>query len=67
MTYQHLPKEEKDEIFEDRCVAFGQDLIREEEFRSELGKLGYNATEIEEIVRFYRPGISYGECDGDTS
>lgn len=67
MTYQHLPKEEKDEIYNDRCEAFELDMISEKEFRSVLGKLGYNATEIEEIVRFYRPGVDDGEGDGDTS
>ena len=60
--YYHLSQEEQAEIFGDRCDAFRINLISEQYFRQELAKLGYNATEIEEFVREYRPP---GEEDGE--
>ena len=67
MTYKHLSKEERDEIFEDRWEAFELGIISEKEFKCVLGKLGRNATEIEEILRSFRPGVDDGESEGDTN
>lgn len=51
----HLTKAEKDEVYADSCAAFQAGMISENAFRECLGSLGYNATDIEEAVRFYRP------------
>ena len=61
--YFHLSQEDKDEIFDDRCDAFRMNLISEQYFRQELARLGYNATEIEEVVKHCRPPP--GEEDGE--
>lgn len=53
--YHHLSQEEKAEIYQDRCEAFQGGVIQEDYFRKELVKLGYNATEIEDLVKFYSP------------
>lgn len=50
-----LSQEDKDEMFSDACAAFSHDIIGEKEFRETLGKLGYNATDIEDEVRRNRP------------
>jgi len=50
-----ISKEEKDEMYLDACTAFNTEVINEKEFRATLGKLGYNATDIEDIVRWHRP------------
>jgi len=53
--YRDLSQADKDELFDDRCEAFEKNIIDELAFRLELAALDYNATEIEEVVRFYRP------------
>jgi hypothetical protein len=53
-----LSDEEADEIFKDLCDNFNADIISEKEFRLGLAKLGYNATDIEDNVKFYRPSPS---------
>lgn len=50
-----LSSQEKSEIFLDACEAFHTDIISEKEFRETLAKLGYNATEIEDLVRNPQP------------
>jgi len=50
-----LSQSEKDEMYLDSCVAFETEVINEKEFRETLAKLGYNATDIEDIVRDNRP------------
>lgn len=50
-----LSDEEAEEIFTDLCNNFNADMISEDEFRLGLAKLGYNATDIEDNVKFYRP------------
>lgn len=50
----NLPQSEKDEIFLDSCSAFEAGILDEERFRTILGALGYNATDIEDIVRQHR-------------
>ena len=50
-----LSQEDKDEMYLDLCAAFNSDTISEQEFRQQLGKLGYNATDIEDCVKQHRP------------
>lgn len=52
---EQLTQQEKDEIFLDSCDAFLTTVITEEQFRADLARLGYNATEIEDLVKEYRP------------
>lgn len=47
--------DEIQEMFDDACHAFEADQINEREFRDTLARLGKNATDIEECVKFYRP------------
>ncbi len=51
MSRHELTQSEKDEIYLDLCVAFESDVITESEFRKGLASLGYNATDISDIVR----------------
>lgn len=53
--YRHWSQQEREEHFLDMCEGFKDDLVDEHEFRSELASLGYNATEIEDLVREHRP------------
>lgn len=46
-----LSQAEKDEMFLDACEAFQTERISEKEFRETLAQLGYNATDIEDLVR----------------
>jgi len=62
-TRSGLSDEDKKEIFQSNCEAFQDGYIEEKEFREQLGLLGYNATDIEEYVQFYRPKPP--EDDGD--
>jgi hypothetical protein len=55
MNYRQLNQQEKDEVFLDACEAFELSELSEELFRAILGNLGYNATDIEDIVREHRP------------
>lgn len=50
-----MSQAEKDEMYLDSCAAFNTEVISEKEFRLTLAKLGYNATEIEEIVKQHAP------------
>lgn len=50
-----LSQSDKDEMYHDSCDAFAAKSISEAEFRLALGKLGYNATDIEEEVRLNAP------------
>lgn len=50
-----LSEEDKQEMVQDSCDAFREDKISEVEFRQSLGKLGFNATDIEGLVKDYRP------------
>ncbi len=65
MTYHHLSAEEKAEIYEDRTAAFQGGYISEIIFRIEMALLGKNATEIEELVKFYRPEPPENDHDGE--
>lgn len=50
-----LSDEEVKEMFEDSCGAYQASQIDIKEFKEVLIKLGYNATEIEDAEKFYRP------------
>ena len=50
-----LSRAEVDEMYNDACSAFNASLIDEKEFRTTLGTLGYNATDIEDCVKQHRP------------
>lgn len=58
-----LSDEDKKEMFEDNCAAYNQGIIELREFTLCLAKLGYNATDIADLERFYRPKPP--EDDGD--
>lgn len=50
-----LSQDEKTEMYLDACSAYNSGIINELELRQTLAKLGYNATEIQEIERQHRP------------
>lgn len=54
-----ISQSEKDEMYLDACEGFSSGVINEREFRDTLGRLGYNATDIEDCVRQHR-----GDSDG---
>lgn len=61
-----LSSEEKCEMEEDSCEAFQRGMISDIEFRLALGRLGYNATDIQDFVKQYRPGPpenEHGDAD----
>ena len=55
MSREQLTQSEKDEIFNDAVDAFNQDLISELDFRITLRRIGYNAKDIEDLVKCYTP------------
>lgn len=56
MTWMNgLSREERQEVYEDRCAAYQQGIMSLQKFTIDLAKLGYNATDIAEAERFYRP------------
>lgn len=58
-----LTKEEQDEIYTDNCNAYNQGIVNEAEFRNCLVRLGYNAKDIEDLEKFYRPPPPENEGD----
>lgn len=62
--YGHWTQQERDEHFLDLCAGFKDGLVDESIFRIELGQLGYNATDIEDIVKQNAPTAPENE-DGD--
>lgn len=50
-----LSKQEQAEMYLDACSAFNAGIISDQELRQTLARLGYNATEIQEIVRQHAP------------
>ena len=50
-----LSQDEKDEMYLDACSAYNAGIINDRELREALARLGYNATDIEEIERQHRP------------
>lgn len=51
------------EMQQDLCDAYEANRINEIEFRSSLGKLRLNATDIEELVKFHRPPAPENDND----
>jgi len=50
-----LSDEEAKEMYADTCSAYQSGTIEFKEFVLSLSKLGYNATEIADAEKFYRP------------
>ena len=50
-----LSSQEKEEMYLDACEAYNSEQIDEFEFRKQLAKLGYNATDIEDCVKQHQP------------
>lgn len=50
-----LSDEDKKEMYADICAAYQSGTIDEKDLRQQLGYLGYNATDIQEAEKFYRP------------
>lgn len=55
MWHDQLSQSEKDEMVLDAVQAFIAEEINEKELRETLVNLGYNATDIEDIVRKPQP------------
>lgn len=60
-----LSDDDKKEMYEDNCAAYQAGLIDFKEFILALAKLGYNATDIDEAEKFYRPSPPEGRHDTD--
>lgn len=56
-----LSQSEKDEMYLDACSAYSSGIIDEKELRETLAKLGYNATDINDVEKEHRPHASSGE------
>lgn len=50
-----LSDEDRKEIYEDTCAAYQAGVISLVEFTSRLAEIGYNATDISDLEKFYRP------------
>lgn len=50
-----LSDNDKKELYEDSCAAYQAGNVGFKEFVLALGKLGYNATDIADAEKFYRP------------
>lgn len=53
------------EMYEDSCAAYHCGNITLNDFQLALAKLGYNATEIADSEKFYRPSPAEGKDDTD--
>lgn len=60
-----LSDDEVKELYEDNAAAYQGGQITFQEFVLCLAKLGYNATEIAEAEKFYRPSPPEGIDDSD--
>jgi hypothetical protein len=58
-----LSDDDKREMYEDNCSAYQAGYIGYNEFYQCLVKLGYNATDIADAERFYRPNPPENEDD----
>lgn len=58
-----LSDDDKREMYEDSCAAYQDGRINFNEFVRALGKLGYNATDIADAEKFYRPTPSENDED----
>lgn len=52
-----LSPSERDEMYLDCSEAFNSEIISEQEYREQLAKLGFNATDIEECVTQHKPFV----------
>lgn len=50
-----LSTAEKTEMFLDACAAYNANAISYKEFQETLAKLGYNATDIDELEKQHAP------------
>jgi hypothetical protein len=50
-----LSQSDKAEMYLDLCEAYNSEQINELEFRGQLARLGYNATDIEDCVKQHQP------------
>jgi hypothetical protein len=55
MWINGLSDQDRKEMFSDNCDAYNSGAIGLTEFTLCLAKLGYNATDIADLERFYRP------------
>ena len=56
MSWHHtLSSTEREEFRIELCAALARGEMTAEEFRTQIGELGCNATEIEEMIKFYQP------------
>lgn len=55
MWLNGLSDDDRKEMFEDNVSAYNSGVIGLTEFTLCLAKLGYNATDIADLERFYRP------------
>jgi hypothetical protein len=58
-----LSDDDRKEMFDDNCDAYNSGVIGFDDFVRCLAKLGYNATDIAELERFYRPTPPENEDD----
>lgn len=59
-----LSDQDKKDIHEDACAAYQAGGISLVEFTAKLANIGYNATDIADLERFYRPPASE-DSEGD--
>lgn len=57
--------EEIREMYADCCAAYQSGEINQREFFLQLAKLGYNATDIYEAEKFYRPAPPENDNETD--
>lgn len=69
MTYYNgsLSDQDKKDIYEDACAAYQAGSISLVEFSAKLASIGYNATDIADVEKFYRPQPQESEDEGDLS
>ena len=61
-----LSREEIREMTDDTCAAYEASLIDYNELRLSLAKLGYNATEIAEYEKQFRPKAPENEYENSS-
>lgn len=61
-----LSDTDKKEMYEDSCAAYQAGIIDDKDFKTALASLGYNATDIEDAEKFYRPSPAENSNGEDT-
>lgn len=64
-VFNGLSDDDRKEVYEDRCASYANGSISMSIFIQELAKLGYNASDIYEAEKFYRPTPPEND-DGET-